>query len=305
MEKQQNKWGYKLFACLIAAVLVIGLSALPALAEPSAETSGTSISITATDVSNEKTEKTESASDKAADKKDTSAESDPASSKSEENKGVASAQKPASNAGSDQKAETKTEEEVVVTPADVAQAELGMAVTNSTGIQTASTENESAAVNKARSLMSAQAADDTYGFTIRKLISGKLFTTLDENNQPDPAEYIVEFRIKGYDAEGKEIFSKMVPLKLGKNNQKAEWGPFSCEPGRYVVEEVMYDGCGYEVIGKSTQEIVIGSHEGQQAHPIFEFQNIGTGERIPNKGYINNYTFNSEDANGAWSYTSK
>lgn len=29
MEKQQNKWGYKLFACLIAAVLVIGLSALP------------------------------------------------------------------------------------------------------------------------------------------------------------------------------------------------------------------------------------------------------------------------------------
>lgn len=140
MEKQQIKWGYKLFACLIAAVLVIGLSALPALAEPSAETSGTSISITATDVSSEKTEKTEAASDKAANKKDTSAESDSASSKSEENKGAASAQKPASNAGSDQKAETKTEEEVVVTPADVAQAELGMAVTNSTGIQTASTK---------------------------------------------------------------------------------------------------------------------------------------------------------------------
>lgn len=151
--------------------------------------------------------------------------------------------------------------------------------------------------------MATQAADDTYGFTIRKLISGKLFTTLDENNQPDPAEYIVEFRIKGYDAEGKEIFSKMVPLKLGKNNQKAEWGPFSCEPGRYVVEEVMYDGCGYEVIGKSTQEIVIGSHEGQQAHPTFEFQNIGTGERIPNKGYINNYTFNGEDS--TWSYEGK
>ena len=303
MEKQQNKWGYKLFACLIAAVLVIGLSALPALAEPSAETSGTSISITATDVSNEKTEKTEAASDKAANKKDTSAESDSASSKSEENKGAASAQKPASNAGSGQKAETKTEEEVVVTPVDVAQAELGMAVTNSTGLQTTSTENESAAVNKARSLMATQAADDTYGFTIRKLISGKLFTTLDENNQPDPAEYIVEFRIKGYDAGGNEIFSKMVPLKLGKNNKQADWGPFSCEPGRYVVEEVMYDGCGYEVKGKSTQEIVIGSHEGQQAHPIFEFQNIGTGERIPNKGYINKYTFNGEDS--TWSYEGK
>ena len=80
----------------------------------------------------------------------------------------------------------------------------------------------------------------------------------------------------------------------------------NCEPGYYVVNEIMYEGCGYKVIGDSTKDIVIGSHDGQTQHFTFEFTNEGTGDdRIPNKGYINDYAFNGESGNGTWSYVQK
>lgn len=299
MEKRQNTIKYRLLACVVAVALAIGLSAMPALAEPSEEAGG-SISIVSVDTS------AENAADKteAADKKEP-AKSDAASSKSEA---------PAKSESANKKPVSTD----VLSPAEklgaVLEGEGQAAVSNATGISAQATEEEGEELDEkeqakeaivAAVRAGAQANATYYGdLSINKeFVSGPLYTVLDENGNAVKAEYTVMFKVVGYSLTGTEVIypERTIGIKVdvgggtSSNSVKLEHLP----EGKYTVTEITYPGCGYECVGKDSDTQIIEWIKGaamnpndgtELANPIkFEFKNKGTGTNYPNQGFVNHY----------------
>lgn len=310
MERRQNSIKYRMLVCLVAAVLAIGLTAMPALAEPSAEASG-SISIVSVDTSSgEKAEKAEAA------KGDSSAAAKPSTNDSaSKSESTTSTKSPASSD--------------VLNPAEklgaVLEGEGEVAVSNATGISTASTEEATEELDekeqakqdiKAAVAAGSRTVTTYYGdLSInKKFISGPLYTVLDKDGNAVAAQYTVMFKVVGYSLTSDEVIypERTIGIKVdvgggtGENSTQLEGLP----EGRYVVTEIMYPGCGYECVsangtsGSSSATQVIEWVKGadvnpndstQLATPIeFKFENKGTGTNYPNQGFVNHYRDHDE-----------
>lgn len=308
MEKRQNTIKYRLLACVVAVALAIGLSAMPALAEPSEEAGG-SISIVSVDTS------AENAADKteAADKKEP-AKSDAASTKSEA---------PAKSESVNKKPVSTD----VLSPAEklgaVLEGEGQAAVSNATGISAQATEEEGELSEKEQAKEAiiaavrtgAQATATYYGdLQIDKFITGPLYTVQDQNGNAVPAEYTVMFEIEGKDDAGNVVYTKRtLGLKVSVSGQATASNSIKLNhlpAGIYTVTEIEYPGCGYtctsaksltqEIVKGSTVEATSGSDKSWTSSETlkFSFTNQGESPNYPNQGFVNHYR--DHDGNFGW-----
>lgn len=314
MERQKNAKAqqsikYRLLACVVAVALAIGLSAMPALAEPSEDASG-SISIVSVDTSTDAKAEKADASKSESSASDSSSKTEGSSNKSDSS---APAKKPVSSD--------------VLNPAEklgaVLEGEGQAAVSNATGISVASEESDEELDEKEQAKKNIKAAITTMGNYVatyygdlvidKKFISGPLYTVLDEQGKAVAAQYTVQFTVVGYrlgcdinNATSDDVVYKKrtIGIKVdvgggtGENKATLEGLP----EGQYVVTEVEYPGCGYTCVEPSPSYMVktikwtsssdtpVGNNNKLENPITFNFQNKGTGTNYPNQGFVNHYT---------------
>lgn len=314
MERQKNAKAqqsikYRLLACVVAVALAIGLSAMPALAEPSEDASG-SISIVSVDTSTDAKAEKADASKSESSASDSSSKTEGSSNKSDNSSPV---KKPVSSD--------------VLNPAEklgaVLEGEGQAAVSNATGISVASEESDEELDEKEQAKKNIKAAITTMGNYVatyygdlvidKKFISGPLYTVLDEQGKAVAAQYTVQFTVVGYrlgcdinNATSDDVVYKKrtIGIKVdvgggtGENKATLEGLP----EGQYVVTEVEYPGCGYTCVEPSPSYMVktikwtsssdtpVGNNNKLENPITFNFQNKGTGTNYPNQGFVNHYT---------------
>lgn len=303
--KAQQSIKYRLLACVVAVALAIGLSAMPALAEPS-EDAGGSISIVSVDTSTDAKAEKADASKGESNASDSSSKAEGSSNKSDSS---TSAKKPVSSD--------------VLNPAEklgaVLEGEGQAAVSNATGISVASEESDEELDEKEQAKKNIKAAITAMGNYVatyygdlvidKKFISGPLYTVLDEQGKAVAAQYTVQFTVVGYrlgcdinTATSDDVVYKKrtigIKVDVGGdgNSEKLEGLP----EGQYVVTEVEYPGCGYKCQGNprvvktiewtSSDATPVGDNNKLKKPFVFEFQNKGTGTDYPNQGFVNHYT---------------
>ena len=256
--KAQQNIKYRLLACVVAVALAIGLSAMPALAEPSEDASG-SISIVSVDTSTDaKAEKADAPKGESG-TSDSSSKAEGSSNKSDSSSPV---KKPVSSD--------------VLNPAEklgaVLEGEGQAAVSNATGISVASEESDEELDEKEQAKKNIKAAITAMGNYVatyygdlkinKEFISGPLYTVLDEQGKAVAAQYTVQFTVVGYrlgcdinNATSDDVVYKKrtIGIKVdvgggtGHNTKTLEGLP----EGQYVVTEIEYPGCGYTCEGDS------------------------------------------------------
>ena len=287
--------------------LPIGLSAMPALAEPSEDASG-SISIVSVDTSTDaKAEKADAPKGESG-TSDSSSKAEGSSNKSDSSSPV---KKPVSSD--------------VLNPAEklgaVLEGEGQAAVSNATGISVASEESDEELDEKEQAKKNIKAAITAMGNYVatyygdlkinKEFISGPLYTVLDEQGKAVAAQYMVQFTVVGYrlgcdinNATSDDVVYKKrtIGIKVdvgggtGHNTKTLEGLP----EGQYVVTEIEYPGCGYTCEGDSRMVKTI-EWTSSDATPVvdsnklkdpieFSFKNKGTGTNYPNQGFVNHYT---------------
>ena len=305
--KAQQNIKYRLLACVVAVALAIGLSAMPALAEPSEDASG-SISIVSVDTSTDaKAEKADAPKGESG-TSDSSSKAEGSSNKSDSSSPV---KKPVSSD--------------VLNPAEklgaVLEGEGPAAVSNATGISVASEESDEELDEKEQAKKNIKAAITAMGNYVatyygdlkinKEFISGPLYTVLDEQGKAVAAQYTVQFTVVGYrlgcdinNATSDDVVYKKrtIGIKVdvgggtGHNTKTLEGLP----EGQYVVTEIEYPGCGYTCEGDSRMVKTI-EWTSSDATPVvdsnklkdpieFSFKNKGTGTNYPNQGFVNHYT---------------
>lgn len=305
--KAQQNIKYRLLACVVAVALAIGLSAMPALAEPSEDASG-SISIVSVDTSTDaKAEKADAPKGESG-TSDSSSKAEGSSNKSDSSSPV---KKPVSSD--------------VLNPAEklgaVLKGEGQAAVSNATGISVASEESDEELDEKEQAKKNIKAAITAMGNYVatyygdlkinKEFISGPLYTVLDEQGKAVAAQYTVQFTVVGYrlgcdinNATSDDVVYKKrtIGIKVdvgggtGHNTKTLEGLP----EGQYVVTEIEYPGCGYTCEGDSRMVKTI-EWTSSDATPVvdsnklkdpieFSFKNKGTGTNYPNQGFVNHYT---------------
>lgn len=314
--KAQQNIKYRLLACVVAVALAIGLSAMPALAEPSEDASG-SISIVSVDTSTDaKAEKADAPKGESG-TSDSSSKAEGSSNKSDSSSPV---KKPVSSD--------------VLNPAEklgaVLEGEGQTAVSNATGISVASEESDEELDEKEQAKKNIKAAITAMGNYVatyygdlkinKEFISGPLYTVLDEQGKAVAAQYTVQFTVVGYrlgcdinNATSDDVVYKKrtIGIKVdvgggtGHNTKTLEGLP----EGQYVVTEIEYPGCGYTCEGDSRMVKTI-EWTSSDATPVvdsnklkdpieFSFKNKGTGTNYPNQGFVNHYTDHG-DAGFGW-----
>lgn len=305
--KAQQNIKYRLLACVVAVALAIGLSAMPALAEPSEDASG-SISIVSVDTSTDaKAEKADAPKGESG-TSDSSSKAEGSSNKSDSSSPV---KKPVSSD--------------VLNPAEklgaVLEGEGQAAVSNATGISVASEESDEELDEKEQAKKNIKAAITAMGNYVatyygdlkinKEFISGPLYTVLDEQGKAVAAQYTVQFTVVGYrlgcdinNATSDDVVYKKrtIGIKVdvgggtGHNTKTLEGLP----EGQYVVTEIEYPGCGYTCEGDSRMVKTI-EWTSSDATPVvdsnklkdpieFSFKNKGAGTNYPNQGFVNHYT---------------
>lgn len=305
--KAQQNIKYRLLACVVAVALAIGLSAMPALAEPSEDASG-SISIVSVDTSTDaKAEKADAPKGESG-TSDSSSKAEGSSNKSDSSSPV---KKPVSSD--------------VLNPAEklgaVLEGEGQAAVSNATGISVASEESDEELDEKEQAKKNIKAAITAMGNYVatyygdlkinKEFISGPLYTVFDEQGKAVAAQYTVQFTVVGYrlgcdinNATSDDVVYKKrtIGIKVdvgggtGHNTKTLEGLP----EGQYVVTEIEYPGCGYTCEGDSRMVKTI-EWTSSDATPVvdsnklkdpieFSFKNKGTGTNYPNQGFVNHYT---------------
>ena len=305
--KAQQNIKYRLLACVVAVALAIGLSAMPALAEPSEDASG-SISIVSVDTSTDaKAEKADAPKGESG-TSDSSSKAEGSSNKSDSSSPV---KKPVSSD--------------VLNPAEklgaVLEGEGQAAVSNATGISVASEESDEELDEKEQAKKNIKAAITAMGNYVatyygdlkinKEFISGPLYTVLDEQGKAVAAQYTVQFTVVGYrlgcdinNATSDDVVYKKrtIGIKVdvgggtGHNTKTLEGLP----EGQYVVTEIEYPGCGYTCEADSRMVKTI-EWTSSDATPVvdsnklkdpieFSFKNKGTGTNYPNQGFVNHYT---------------
>lgn len=314
--KVQQSIKYRLLACVVAVTLAIGLSAMPALAEPS-EDAGGSISIVSVDTSTDAKAEKADASKGESNANNSSSKAEGSSNKSDNS---TPAKKPVSSD--------------VLNPAEklgaVLEGEGQAAVSNATGISVASEENDEELDEKEQAKKNIKAAITAMGNYVatyygdlvidKKFISGPLYTVLDEQGKAVAAQYTVQFTVVGYrlgcdinTATSSDVVYKKrtigIKVDVGGdgNSEKLEGLP----EGQYVVTEVEYPGCGYTCVEPSLSYMVktiewtssrdtpVGENNKLKKSITFNFQNKGTGTDYPNQGFVNHYTDHG-DAGFGW-----
>lgn len=324
MERQKNAKAqqnikYRLLACVVAVALAIGLSAMPALAEPSEDASG-SISIVSVDTSTDaKAEKADAPKGESG-TSDSSSKAEGSSNKSDSS---APAKKPVSSD--------------VLNPAEklgaVLEGEGQAAVSNATGISVASEESDEELDEKEQAKKNIKAAITAMGNYVatyygdlvidKKFISGPLYTVLDEQGKAVAAQYTVQFTVVGYRlgcdintaSSGDVVYKKRtigIKVDVGGGTDSEGRATLKGLPeGQYVVTEIEYPGCGYKCVEPSSSYMVktiewtssrdtpVGNNNKLERSITFNFQNEGTGTDYPNQGFVNHYT-NQDDAGFGW-----
>lgn len=314
--KAQQSIKYRLLACVVTVALAIGLSAMPALAEPSEDASG-SISIVSVDTSTDAKAEKADASKSESSASDSSSKTEGSSNKSDNSSPV---KKPVSSD--------------VLNPAEklgaVLEGEGQAAVSNATGISVASEESDEELDEKEQAKKNIKAAITAMGNYVatyygdlvidKEFISGPLYTVLDEQGKAVAAQYTVQFTVVGYrlgcdinnaTSDDAVYKKRTIGIKVdvgggtSSNYEKLEGLP----EGQYVVTEIEYPGCGYECDGDSRMVKTI-EWTSSDATPVvggnklrdpieFSFKNKGTGTNYPNQGFVNHYT-NQDDAGFGW-----
>lgn len=305
--KAQQNIKYRLLACVVAVALAIGLSAMPALAEPSEDASG-SISIVSVDTSTDaKAEKADAPKGESG-TSDSSSKAEGSSNKSDSS---TSAKKPVSSD--------------VLNPAEklgaVLEGEGQAAVSNATGLSVASEESDEELDEKEQAKKNIKAAITAMGNYVatyygdlvidKTFISGPLYTVLDEQGNAVAAQYTVQFTVVGYrlgcdidTATSDDVVYKKrtIGIKVdvggGTNHNTATLE--GLPEGQYVVTEIEYPGCGYECQGNprvvktiewtSSDATPVGNNNKLENPIEFSFKNKGTGTNYPNQGFVNHYT---------------
>lgn len=321
MERQKNAKAqqsikYRLLACVVAVALAIGLSAMPALAEPNEDASG-SISIVSVDTSTDAKAEKADASKSESSASDSSSKTEGSSNKSDSS---APAKKPVSSD--------------VLNPAEklgaVLEGEGQAAVSNATGISVASEESDEELDEKEQVKKNIKAAITTMGNYVatyygdlkinKEFISGPLYTVLDEQGKAVAAQYTVQFTVVGYrlgcdinTATSDDVVYKKrtigIKVDVGGGTSSNYENLEGLPEGQYVVTEIEYPGCGYECDGDSRMVKTI-EWTSSDATPVvggnklrdpieFSFKNKGTGTNYPNQGFVNHYT-NQDDAGFGW-----
>ena len=277
--KAQQNIKYRVLACVVAVALAIGLSAMPALAEPSEDASG-SISIVSVDTSTDaKAEKADAPKGESG-TSDSSSKAEGSSNKSDSS---TSAKKPVSSD--------------VLNPAEKLGAVLEQAK-----------KNIKAAITAMGNYVATYYGDLVIDKTF---ISGPLYTVLDEQGNAVAAQYTVQFTVVGYrlgcdidTATSDDVVYKKrtIGIKVdvggGTNHNTATLE--GLPEGQYVVTEIEYPGCGYECQGNprvvktrewtSSDATPVGNNNKLENPIEFSFKNKGTGTNYPNQGFVNHYT---------------
>lgn len=255
MERQKNAKAqqsikYRLLACVVAVALAIGLSAMPALAEPS-EDAGGSISIVSVDTSTDTKAEKADASKGESNASDSLSKTEGSSNKSDSS---TPAKKPVSSD--------------VLNPAEklgaVLEGEGQAAVSNAMGISVASEEGDEELDEKEQAKKNIKAAITTMGNYVatyygdlvidKKFISGPLYTVLDEQGKAVAAQYTVQFTVVGYrlgcdinTASSDDVVYKKrtigIKVDVGGGTDSEGRATLKGLPeGQYVVTEIEYPG---------------------------------------------------------------
>ncbi len=321
MERQKNAKAqqsikYRLLACVVAVALAIGLSAMPALAEPS-EDAGGSISIVSVDTSTDTKAEKADASKGESNASDSLSKTEGSSNKSDSS---TPAKKPVSSD--------------VLNPAEklgaVLEGEGQAAVSNAMGISVASEEGDEELDEKEQAKKNIKAAITTMGNYVatyygdlvidKKFISGPLYTVLDEQGKAVAAQYTVQFTVVGYrlgcdinTASSDDVVYKKrtigIKVDVGGGTDSEGRATLKGLPeGQYVVTEIEYPGCGYECDGDSrmvktiewtsSRDTPVGENNKLKNSITFNFQNKGTGTNYPNQGFVNHYTDHTDTGFG-------
>lgn len=320
MERQKNAKAqqsikYRLLACVVAVALAIGLSAMPALAEPNEDASG-SISIVSVDTSTDAKAEKADASKSESSASDSSSKTEGSSNKSDSS---APAKKPVSSD--------------VLNPAEklgaVLEGEGQAAVSNATGLSVASEESDEELDEKEQAKKNIKAAITTMGNYVatyygdleinKEFISGPLYTVLDEQGNVVAAQYTVQFTVVGYrlgcdinTATSDDVVYKKrtigIKVDVGGGTSSNSTTLEGLPEGQYVVTEIEYPGCGYECDGDSrmvktiewtsSRDTPVGDNNKLKNSITFNFQNKGTGTNYPNQGFVNHYTDHADTGFG-------
>lgn len=320
MERQKNAKAqqsikYRLLACVVAVALAIGLSAMPALAEPNEDASG-SISIVSVDTSTDAKAEKADASKSESSASDSSSKTEGSSNKSDSS---APAKKPVSSD--------------VLNPAEklgaVLEGEGQAAVSNATGISVASEEGDEELDEKEQAKKNIKAAITAMGNFVatyygdleinKEFISGPLYTVLDEQGNVVAAQYTVQFTVVGYrlgcdvnTATSDDVVYKKrtigIKVDVGGGTSSNSTTLEGLPEGQYVVTEIEYPGCGYECDGDSrmvktiewtsSRDTPVGENNKLKNSITFNFQNKGTGTNYPNQGFVNHYTDHTDTGFG-------
>ena len=313
--KAQQNIKYRLLACVVAVALAIGLSAMPALAEPSEDASG-SISIVSVDTSTDAKAENADAPQRETPTRHSSSKAQGSTNQSDSSTPV---QKPVSSD--------------VLNPAEklgaVLEGEGQAAVSNATGISVASEESDEELDEKEQAKKNIKAAITAMGNYVatyygdleinKEFISGPLYTVLDEQGNVVAAQYTVQFTVVGYrlgcdvnTATSDDVVYKKrtigIKVDVGGGTSSNSTTLEGLPEGQYVVTEIEYPGCGYECDGDSrmvktiewtsSRDTPVGENNKLKNSITFNFQNKGTGTNYPNQGFVNHYTDHTDTGFG-------
>lgn len=260
----------KFFTCFIAAVLAFGLTAMPALAVPEAQSSESTITIVAVDNTSD---------DAQAESPDTPAKEPAATQDSakqpakDESSSVADTKKDESSAAqdtSDANASEKKELTAAEKAAAVFEGETRLAVENSTGISTQSSYGSygEGPVDEIFDQLTTMSSSYTYDIRLDKFMTGPLYTTKNEDGSAKPASYTVMFEIEGLssNAAGAQVVyaKRSVGVKVDHNGS----GSLELKDlprGYYTIKEIVgYPCCAYTCTTQNPVSFWIGYKEEQE-----------------------------------------